>query len=81
MDGAWRFKGLKEDIEMPRQCKDSSYHRSKVRSFMHPLNVGEGSEISGAPPTKRTGVGLATPTGVEVGRSRKKLGSVEDMVS
>ena len=50
---------------------------------MQPLNVGVvmlGSEVSGTPPTKSTGVGLATSTGAEVGRSREKLGSVEDSV-
>ena len=61
-----------------------NYRRSKVRSFKHPVKAGvvlEGSKVSGTPPTNSTGVGLATPTGAEVGRLMKKPGSSEDSCS
>ena len=57
-----------------------TYQRSKVRSFMQPLNVG--TVVAGStPPTKSTGMGLATPTGAEVGRTREKSESVEGTAS
>ena len=44
-------------------------------SLIHPVNVSDeelGSKSGVTPPTNSTGAGSATPTGVEVGRSREK---------
>ena len=51
---------------------------------MHPVKAGEvvlGSKPGVTPPTNSTGAGLATPTGVEVGRLREKLARVKGAAS